>query len=122
LALRGVDADAPAAHKPEAIIRATTATTRLRLIGRAYAEQLTIALAAVLAKDAGIGSGIVNLSQHMSAVLSVAILGAVSTGRTASLLASGSSARPWILPPRANRSINRAPQVPKTRSKPDQRR
>jgi hypothetical protein len=83
---------------------------------------LTIALAAVLAKDAGIGSGIVNLSQHMSAVLSVAILGAVSTGRTASLLASGSSARPWILPPRANRSINRAPQVPKTRSKPDQRR
>jgi EmrB/QacA subfamily drug resistance transporter len=57
-----------------------------------FAPLLTIALAAVPAKDAGIGSGIVNVSQQVAAVLSVAILGAVSTSHTASLLASGSSA------------------------------
>jgi len=58
----------------------------------AFTPLLTIALAAVPSKDAGIGSGIVNVSQQVSAVLSVAILGAVSTGHTASLVASGSSA------------------------------
>jgi MFS family permease len=55
----------------------------------AFTPLLTIAIAAVPAKDAGIGSGIVNVSQQVAAVLSVAILGAVSTSRTASLLASG---------------------------------
>jgi len=58
----------------------------------AFTPLLTIALAGVPAKDAGIGSGIVNVSQQVSGVLSVAILGAVSTSHTASLLASGSSA------------------------------
>jgi len=58
----------------------------------AFTPLLTMALAAVPSEDAGIGSGIVNVSQQVSAVLSVAILGAVSTGHTASLLASGSSA------------------------------
>jgi len=57
----------------------------------AFTPLLTIAIAAVPAKDAGIGSGIVNVSQQVAAVLSVAILGAVSTSRTASLLASGRS-------------------------------
>jgi len=57
----------------------------------AFTPLLTIALAGVPAKDAGIGSGIVNVSQQVSGALSVAILGAVSTSHTASLLASGSS-------------------------------
>jgi len=57
----------------------------------AFTPLLTIALAGVPAKDAGIGSGIVNVSQQVSGVLSVAILGAVSASHTASLLASGSS-------------------------------
>jgi EmrB/QacA subfamily drug resistance transporter len=57
----------------------------------AFTPLLTIAIAAVPAKDAGIGSGIVNVSQQVAAVLSVAILGAVSTSHTASLLASGHS-------------------------------
>ena len=57
----------------------------------AFTPLLTIALAGVPAKDAGIGSGIVNVSQQVSGALSVAILGAVATSRTASLLASGSS-------------------------------
>jgi EmrB/QacA subfamily drug resistance transporter len=58
----------------------------------AFTPLLTIAVAAVPAKDAGIGSGIVNVTQQVAAVLSVAILGAVSTSRSASLVASGSSA------------------------------
>ena len=58
----------------------------------AFTPLLTIALAGVPAKDAGIGTGIVNVSQQVSGVLSVAILGAVSASHTASLLASGSSA------------------------------
>jgi len=57
----------------------------------AFTPLLTIALAEVPAKDAGIGSGIINVSQQVSGALSVAILGAVSTSHTASLLASGSS-------------------------------
>ncbi len=55
----------------------------------AFTPLLTIALAEVPPKDAGIGSGIVNVSQQVAAGLSVAVLGAVSTSRTASLLASG---------------------------------
>ncbi len=58
----------------------------------AFTPLLTIALSGVPAKDAGIGSGIVNVSQQVSGVLSVAILGAVSTSHSASLLASGGSA------------------------------
>ena len=58
----------------------------------AFTPLLTIALAGVPAKDAGIGSGIVNVSQQVSGALSVAVLGAVSAAHTASLLASGSSA------------------------------
>ena len=57
----------------------------------AFTPLLTIALAGVPAKDAGIGSGIVNVSQQVSGALSVAVLGAVSAAHTSSLLASGSS-------------------------------
>ncbi len=57
----------------------------------AFTPLLTIALAEVPAQDAGIGSGIVNVSQQVSAALSVAVLGAVSSRHTASLLASGKS-------------------------------
>ena len=57
----------------------------------AFTPLLSIALASVPSKDAGIGSGIVNVSQQVAGVLSVAVLGAVSSNRTASLLASGDS-------------------------------
>jgi EmrB/QacA subfamily drug resistance transporter len=57
----------------------------------AFTPLLTMALAHVPARDAGIGSGIVNVSQQVSAALSVAVLGAVSTSRSATLLAHGSS-------------------------------
>jgi EmrB/QacA subfamily drug resistance transporter len=58
----------------------------------AFTPLLTMAVANVPAKDAGIGSGIVNVSQQVSAGLSVAVLGAVSSSRTATLLAQGRSA------------------------------
>ena len=57
----------------------------------AFTPLLTMALAHVPPKDAGIGSGIVNVSQQVSAAFSVAVLGAVSTNRTATLLADGRS-------------------------------
>ena len=55
----------------------------------AFTPLLSMALASVPARDAGIGSGIVNVSQQVSAALSVAVLGAVSSSRTATLLARG---------------------------------
>jgi EmrB/QacA subfamily drug resistance transporter len=57
----------------------------------AFTPLLTMAIAEVPAQDAGIGSGIVNVSQQVAAALSVAILGTVSTNKTASLLAAGKS-------------------------------
>lgn len=57
----------------------------------AFTPLLTIALAGVPAKDAGIGSGIVNVSQQVAGALSVAVLGAVSASCTTSLLAAGKS-------------------------------
>ena len=57
----------------------------------AFTPLLTIALASVPARDAGIGSGIVNVSQQVAGVFSVAVLGAVSASHTASLLAAGHS-------------------------------
>ena len=57
----------------------------------AFTPLLTMALAHVPARDAGIGSGIVNVSQQVSAALSVAVLGTVSSSRTATLLAQGRS-------------------------------
>jgi EmrB/QacA subfamily drug resistance transporter len=57
----------------------------------AFTPLLTMAVVHVPVKDAGIGSGIVNVSQQVAAALSVAVLGVVATSRTASLLASGHS-------------------------------
>lgn len=51
---------------------------------------LTIGLADLPCRDAGLGSGVVNVSQQMSAAISVAVLGVASSGRQA---ATDSSAR-----------------------------
>lgn len=56
-----------------------------------FTPLLTIALARIPPADAGLGSGIVNVSQQVSAAAAVAVLGVVSSNRTASLLASGAS-------------------------------
>jgi len=60
--------------------------------GTAFAPLLSIAMADVPLADAGLGSGIVNVSMQMSSALGLAILSAIATGRTHTLAAAGHSA------------------------------
>jgi EmrB/QacA subfamily drug resistance transporter len=57
----------------------------------AFTPLLNIGLARIPKAEAGLGSGVINVSQQVSAALCVAILGVVSTNRTRSLLDGGSS-------------------------------
>jgi EmrB/QacA subfamily drug resistance transporter len=55
----------------------------------AFMPLLTLAMANVPAKDAGLASGIINTSLQLSAALGVALLGTLSTDRTRTLSAHG---------------------------------
>jgi hypothetical protein len=57
-------------------------------IGSAFMPLLAIAMADVPAADAGLGSGIVNVSQQVSGALGLALLGTIATNRTHALVAS----------------------------------
>jgi MFS family permease len=57
--------------------------------GTAFVPLLTIAMAEIPKDDAGLGSGIVNVSQQMSAAIGLAVLGTLATDRSNSLVASG---------------------------------
>jgi len=57
--------------------------------GTAFAPLLSIAMADVPLEDAGLGSGIVNVSMQMAAALGLAVLSAVAIGRTHALAAAG---------------------------------
>jgi EmrB/QacA subfamily drug resistance transporter len=57
-------------------------------IGSAFMPLLTIATADVPAADAGLGSGITNVSQQLSGALGLALLGTVATNHTKGLLAA----------------------------------
>jgi EmrB/QacA subfamily drug resistance transporter len=57
-------------------------------IGTAFMPLLTIAMADVPAEDAGLGSGIINVSQQVAGALGLAVLGTVATKHTQSLVAS----------------------------------
>jgi EmrB/QacA subfamily drug resistance transporter len=57
-------------------------------IGSAFLPLLTIATADVPAADAGLGSGITNVSQQLSGALGLALLGTVATNHTKGLLAA----------------------------------
>ena len=57
--------------------------------GTAFAPLLAIAMADVPVVDAGLGSGIVNVSQQMAAALGLAILSAIATGFTRHLESLG---------------------------------
>jgi MFS family permease len=57
--------------------------------GTAFAPLLSIAMADVPVADAGLGSGIVNVSMQMSSALGLAILSAIATGRSRALEAAG---------------------------------
>jgi hypothetical protein len=61
--------------------------------GAAFLPLLTLAMADVPAKDAGLGSAIVNLSMQLSAAVDLAILATLITDRTRSLSAAGESLR-----------------------------
>ena len=54
----------------------------------AFMPLLTIAMADVPAADAGLGSGIVNVSQQVSGALGLAVLGTIATNRTHALEAA----------------------------------
>jgi EmrB/QacA subfamily drug resistance transporter len=58
-------------------------------IGTAFMPLLTIAMADVPAADAGLGSGIVNVSQQIAGALGLAVLGTIATNHSKSLEASG---------------------------------
>jgi EmrB/QacA subfamily drug resistance transporter len=65
--------------------------------GFGMAPLLTMALADVPVQDAGLGSGIVNVSLQLAAALGVAVLGTIATDRTRSLLAAGHTQLPSAL-------------------------
>jgi EmrB/QacA subfamily drug resistance transporter len=58
-------------------------------IGSAFMPLLSIAMADVPSADAGLGSGIVNVSQQVAGALGLAILGTIATNRTHALEATG---------------------------------
>ncbi|MGO9974877.1 MAG: MFS transporter [Solirubrobacteraceae bacterium] len=58
-------------------------------IGTAFMPLLTIAMADVPAADAGLGSGIVNVSQQVAGALGLAILGTIATSHSKTLEAQG---------------------------------
>jgi EmrB/QacA subfamily drug resistance transporter len=60
-------------------------------IGVAFMPLLQLAMADVPAADAGLGSGIVNVSQQVSGALGLAVLSTVATNHTKSLAAAGTS-------------------------------
>ncbi|WP_051324766.1 MFS transporter [Candidatus Solirubrobacter pratensis] len=57
-------------------------------IGSAFMPLLSIAMADVPSADAGLGSGIVNVSQQVSGALGLAVLGTIATNRTQTLQAT----------------------------------
>jgi EmrB/QacA subfamily drug resistance transporter len=57
--------------------------------GSSFMPLLTIAMADVPPADAGLGSGIVNVSMQVSAALGLAVLGTVATNHTKALTAGG---------------------------------
>ena len=58
-------------------------------IGNAFQPLLTLAMADVPAADAGLGSGITNVSQQISGALGLALLGTIAADRTQGLVAGG---------------------------------
>ena len=60
-------------------------------VGTSFMPLLTIAMADVPSHEAGLASGIVNVSQQISAALGLAVLGTIATSHTKSLLVHGNS-------------------------------
>jgi hypothetical protein len=54
-----------------------------------FTPLITIAVAGVAPKDAGLGSGVVNVFQQVAAAIGVAVLGTISEDQTRTQLAAG---------------------------------
>jgi hypothetical protein len=65
--------------------------------GTSFLPLLTIAMADVPARDAGLGSAIVNLSMQLAAAVNLAILATVASSRTDALLAARTAPLPALL-------------------------
>ena len=65
--------------------------------GMLFTPLITIAVAGVQPKDAGLGSGIVNVFQQVAAAIGVAVLATISQDRTSSQLAAGHPAKAALL-------------------------
>ena len=61
-------------------------------MGTAMLPLMTIAMSDVRPEDAGLGSGIINVSMQLAGALGIAILGTLASDRTAELTSSGESA------------------------------
>jgi EmrB/QacA subfamily drug resistance transporter len=66
-------------------------------IGNAFMPLLTLAMADVPAADAGLGSGITNVSQQISGALGLAVLSTIAADHTQGLLADGDGATSALL-------------------------
>jgi EmrB/QacA subfamily drug resistance transporter len=66
-------------------------------IGNAFMPLLTLAMAEVPAADAGLGSGITNVSQQISGALGLAVLSTVAANHTKGLLAADHGATDALL-------------------------
>jgi EmrB/QacA subfamily drug resistance transporter len=66
-------------------------------IGNTFTPLMTIAMAEVPHRDAGLASGIVNVSQQVAGALGLAILGTIATSHSAGLARSGESVSASLL-------------------------
>jgi EmrB/QacA subfamily drug resistance transporter len=66
-------------------------------IGNAFMPLLTLAMADVPAADAGLGSGITNVSQQISGALGLAVLSTVAANHTQGLLSDGNGVTSSLL-------------------------
>jgi MFS family permease len=66
-------------------------------IGNAFMPLLTLAMADVPAADAGLGSGITNVSQQISGALGLAVLSTVAANHTKGLLSDGNGVTSSLL-------------------------
>jgi EmrB/QacA subfamily drug resistance transporter len=66
-------------------------------IGNAFMPLLTLAMADVPPSDAGLGSGITNVSQQISGALGLAVLSTIAADHTQGLLADGDGATSALL-------------------------
>jgi MFS family permease len=61
-------------------------------MGTAMLPLMTIAMSEVRPEDAGLGSGIINVSMQLAGALGIAVLGTLASDRSAELTQSGRSA------------------------------